>query len=50
MVNINTLNGGNITITTGPATRAVTRIWWSSEPNDYDDYLIEGTFGFNNDF
>ena len=42
-VHINTLNGGNITITTGPTTRAETRVWWSSDDSNYNDYLIEGT-------
>ena len=42
MITIETLNGGNITITTGPATRAETRIWWSSDESNYSDYLIEG--------
>lgn len=36
-ININTLNGGNITITTGPAARAVTRVWWSNDESDYSD-------------
>ena len=42
-VHINTLNGGNITITTGSTTRAETRVWWSSDDSNYNDYLIEGT-------
>ena len=25
-----------------PATRNETRIWWSTDENDYSDYLIEG--------
>ena len=43
MVTIGTLNGGNITITTGPATRAETRIWWSNNESNYTDYPFEGT-------
>lgn len=41
-IHINKLDGGNITITTGPATRSETRIWWSSDESNYNDYLIEG--------
>ena len=40
MVTIGTLNGGNITITTEsstPATREVTRVWWSNDESDYSD-------------
>lgn len=45
MVTIGTLNGGNITITTEPATRAVTRIWWSNDESDFSDYPSNsGTF------
>lgn len=39
-VTINILNAGNMTLTTGgsaPATRAVTRIWWSNDESDYSD-------------
>lgn len=34
-----TPNGGS----TPPASRAETRIWWSNNESDYNDYLIEGT-------
>ena len=36
MVTIGTLNGGNITITTGLATTP-TRIWWSDDESDFSD-------------
>ena len=43
MVTIGTLNGGNITITTGgstPVTREETRFWWSNDESVYDEELI----------
>jgi hypothetical protein len=44
-VSINVLNAGNMTLTTGPATRAVTRVWWSNDESDYSDYPSnDGTF------
>jgi hypothetical protein len=46
MVNINILNGGNITITTGgsaPAARTATRVWYGDDENVYTDYEIEGS-------
>ena len=46
MVTINTLNGGDITITTGgltPKSDSDTRFWLSNDENDYEDYPIEGT-------
>jgi len=42
-LHVDKLVGGDITITTGSATRAVTRIWWSNDESNYNDYLIEGT-------
>ena len=51
MVTINTLNGGNITITTGGSSGSniperdysKTRVWWSSNESDFTDYELEGT-------
>lgn len=31
-----------------PVARAETRIWWSSDENDYDDYLIEDSINYEN--
>ena len=47
MVTIETLNGGNITITTGgstpaPSTRTATRVWYGNDENVYTDYEIVG--------
>ena len=45
MVTINTLNGGNITITTGgstPTARTATRVWYGNDENVYTDYEING--------
>ena len=45
MVTIGTLNGGNITITTGgstPTTRTATRVWYGNDENVYTDYEIVG--------
>jgi hypothetical protein len=42
---INNLITGTMTLGSGgstPATRAETRIWWSNNEDDYDDYLLEG--------
>ena len=54
MVTIGTLNGGNITITTGgsgggetpvPVGREITRAWWSDDESDYSDLSSDnGTF------
>jgi hypothetical protein len=45
MVNINKLNAGNMTLATGPATRSVTRVWWSNDESDYSDCQSHnGTF------
>lgn len=47
-LNVTNLVGGNITITTGSATRAVTRIWWSDDESDYSDCPSNnGTFDSN---
>ena len=42
---INNLITGSLTLGSGgstPATMAETRIWWSSDESNYNDYLIEG--------
>lgn len=46
MVTIGTLNGGNITITSGgstPATRTATRVWYGNDESVYTEYEISGS-------
>ena len=46
MVTINTLNGGDIIVTTGsstPAARTATRVWYGNDESVYTDYEISGS-------